>query len=180
MLTGPTILAVHLFKKMSRFFSGRIFVILVIVDFRLPSCSNSHDNMLTGVCYSTIRTVIGREFVRKKLSIATSFEATFGQHGNDEKCYWQLFIEVTSGGQHVDRGVFRVRRKMCDTCAWWPRTSLDCDPVVAGFAFYHMLGPVRWSVVLAGFCFFFGVRSFIACRSHVENLVVVFEDGNHH
>ena len=64
------------------------------------------------------------------------------------------FNEVTSGGQHVGRGVFRVRRKMCDTCAWWPRTSLDCDPVVAGYAFYHMLGPVRWSVVLAGFVFF--------------------------
>ena len=60
--------------------------------------------MLTGVCSSTIRNVIGSEFVRKKLSIdCASFlmrefagEATFrGQHVysgtylSDEKCYWQ-------------------------------------------------------------------------------------------
>ena len=34
---------------------------------------NSHDNMLTSVCCSTIKTVTGSEFVEKKLSIAFLF-----------------------------------------------------------------------------------------------------------
>ena len=43
-------------------------------------------------------------------------------------------------------GMFSVfEEKMCDTCAKWPRTSLDCDAVLAGIAFYHMSGLVRWS-----------------------------------
>ena len=41
--------------------------------FAITSCSDSHDNMLTGVCYSTIRTVIGSQFVQEKLSIALLF-----------------------------------------------------------------------------------------------------------
>ena len=33
-------------------------------------------------------------------------------------------------------------------------TSLDCEAVVAGFAFYDKLGLVRWSAFLAGIGFF--------------------------
>ena len=33
--------------------------------FAITSSSNSHDNMLTGVCYSTIKTVTASEFVQK-------------------------------------------------------------------------------------------------------------------
>ena len=32
------------------------------------SCANSEDNMLPGVCYSTIRPVFGSQFDREKLS----------------------------------------------------------------------------------------------------------------
>ena len=46
----------------------------MIVDFRflfaITSCSNSHDNMWTSVCYSSIETFLGSQFVQEKLSIA--------------------------------------------------------------------------------------------------------------
>ena len=87
-----------------------------------------------------MRNVTGSEFVHRASFLTGRF-------------FFFFLNDVTSGAQHVDRGVLRVRRKICDTCASWPRTSLDCDPVVAGFAFYHMFGPVRWPVVLAGFVF---------------------------
>ena len=72
--------------------------------FAMTSRPNSHDNMLAGVCYSTIRTVTGREFVREKLSIAL------------------LFCRETSLSKpllmdNMFTGVFSVFE---EKCAWWP------------------------------------------------------------
>ena len=55
--------------------------------FAVASCSNSQDNMLTAVSSSTIRTVIGSQFVREKLSVALLF--------------WRenMFSEATSCGR---------------------------------------------------------------------------------
>ena len=103
--------------------------------------------MLTGVFSSTVRNVTGSEFVRKNLSIALPVLTG------------DFVVEATFGGQQVDKGVCRVRRNMCDKCAWWPRTSLDCDPVVAGLHFITCWVLSGGQLFLRG-SVLFGVRSF--------------------
>ena len=53
----------------ARFFLGKYSWLC----FFWKSCSSSQDNMLTGVRCSTIKTVIGSQFVQEKLSIALLF-----------------------------------------------------------------------------------------------------------
>ena len=101
--------------------------------------------MFTRVFSSTIRNVTGSEFVHRASFLTGVFLKKSLLVDN-------MLTEACS--------VFEA--KMCDTCAKWPRTSLDCDLLVAGFAFYHMLGPVRWSVVLASFGFLVYVLSLLA------------------
>ena len=56
------------------FFSRQIFVVLHFLFFwGIASCLNLQDNMLTGLFSSTIRTVIGSQYVREKWSIALLF-----------------------------------------------------------------------------------------------------------
>ena len=114
---------------------------------------------------------------------------------NDEKCYWSwiwssyffwrtmLWMRSLLKDNMLECfpwSDFRNWRKMCR------RTSLGCGSGVrAGFAFYYMMGPVRWSVVLVGFGFLC-VHYFSTCRSYFKNRVWFwkssdfFEDDNHY
>ena len=63
--------------------------------FSMERCSKSKDNMLTGMCYSTTRTVIGSPFVREKLPLPLSLPLPYAcsasspavQFADDQECF---------------------------------------------------------------------------------------------
>ena len=59
-------------RNESPFFLRQIFGALSFIFFKIASCLNFQDNMLTGLFFSTIRTVSGSQLVREKCAAVAS------------------------------------------------------------------------------------------------------------